>query len=79
MYGREFKTAVTSTLTCKLLNYSFHDLVIEGEERTSQDYCYKLDTKNTKKKLKWKSKINLEKGILKIYKYYKKNPQYLKI
>tara|TARA_B110000971_G_C20035058_1_gene513703 strand:- start:756 stop:1724 length:969 start_codon:yes stop_codon:yes gene_type:complete len=74
-----YTTREVIKLACKLLNYSFLDLVIEGKERTSQDYCYKLDTKNTKKKLKWKNKINLKKGILKIYRYYTSNPQYLKI
>ena len=74
-----YTTKQVIKLTCKLLNYRYEDLVTEGKERTSQDFCYKLDTKITEEKLKWKSQINLKKGILKVYKYYKNNSQYLKI
>ncbi len=74
-----YTTKEVIKLTCSLFNYKFKDLVTEGKNRISQDYCYKLDTRNTKKKLRWKCRINLKKGILKIYKYYKSNNQYLKI
>ena len=74
-----YTTKEVIKLTCSLFNYKFKDLVTEGKNRISQDYCYKLDTRNTKKKLRWKCRTNLKKGILKIYKYYKSNNQYLKI
>lgn len=78
--GNEFYTTKqVIKLACKTLNYSYNDLVIEGEERTSQDYCYKLDTTLTKKELNWKSKVTLKRGILKIYKYYKTNSFNFKI
>ena len=74
-----YTTKQVIKLACKLLNYRYENLVIEGKERTSQDFCYKLDTKITEEKLKWKSQTNLKKGILKVYEYYKSNSQYLKI
>lgn len=77
--GNDFYTTKqVIKLACKLLNYNYNDLVVDGQERTSQDYCYKLDTNATQIKLKWKSKISLKRGILKVYEYYKTNPQFLK-
>lgn len=77
--GNDFYTTKqVIKLACKLLNYNYNDLVVDGRERTSQDYCYKLDTNVTQIKLKWKSKISLKRGILKVYEYYKTNPQFLK-
>ena len=72
-----YSTKKIIKIACNLFNYDYKKLVIEGKERISQDYCYKLNDEFTKKKLKWKSKIEIEIGMKLIYDHYIQNPNSL--
>jgi dTDP-glucose 4,6-dehydratase len=72
-----FSTKKIIEIACDLFNYDYNELVIKGKERVSQDYSYKLNDEFTKKKLKWKSKIEIENGMKNIYNHYIKNFNFL--
>jgi dTDP-glucose 4,6-dehydratase len=75
--GDFYSTKKVISIACSLFNSKYKELVINGQERVSQDYCYKLDDNYTKKKLRWKNIVNLEMGMIKIYNHYMKNLPFL--
>ncbi len=50
-------------LICKKMNKNFDELVEIKKENTGKDLAYKLSSSKLKRELKWKSKIDLDKGI----------------
>ena len=48
------------------------------KDRPGHDFRYALNNNKIKKELKWKSKINIEKGLEETFKWYLKNKQFFK-
>ena len=46
------------------------------KDRPGHDFRYALDSKKILKKLKWKSKINLKKGLENTFNWYFENMKY---
>ncbi len=66
-----FTTTQVIKLICKKYGLNFRSFIKYGKSRISQDKCYKLECKLTKKNLNWKPSYSLDHGIDKIYSYYK--------
>ena len=60
------------------MKVNFKDCVIFENDRIGKDSVYKLDSKKTKKELKWKAKVTIKEGISKTIKYINKNFEKLK-
>ena len=48
------------------------------KDRPGHDFRYALDCKKMKKELKWKSKINLNKGLTSTFDWYLNNKDFFK-
>ena len=60
------------------MKVNFKDFVIFENDRMGKDSVYKLDSKKTRKELKWETKVSIREGISKTIKYINKNFQKLK-
>ena len=54
------------------------DFVIFENDRMGKDNVYKLDSRKTRKELKWKAKVSIKKGIDKTINYINNNFEKLK-
>ena len=54
------------------------DSVIFENDRMGKDDVYKLDSRKTRKELKWKAKVSIKKGINKTINYINNNFEKLK-
>ncbi len=54
-------------------NLDYKKYIIRTKERTGKDKAYKLNSKKLRKKLNWKPKTTLEKGIMETQKWVKDN------
>ena len=59
-------------LICNFKNFNFKKFVVFKKDRKSKDFIYKLDTKNSITKLKWRQKSNFKKSIIDIINFYDK-------
>ena len=55
---------------CKILDKKPNEYISFVEDRPGHDFRYAIDSSKIRKKLKWKSKTNLEQGLKKTVKYY---------
>lgn len=60
-------------IICRLKNVKFNSFVKITQDRTGKDNIYKLSSSFTKKKLDWKCKTGIEKGIKNTLEFYDKN------
>lgn len=60
-------------IICRLKKVKFNNFVKTTQDRTGKDSIYKLSSGFTKKKLSWKCKTNMEKGIKKTLRFYDEN------
>lgn len=60
-------------MICKITEYNFNELIEYTEERKSLDKIYKLNTKKTKKELKWDTNFSIALGLKKTINYIRKN------
>ena len=58
------------TELCKILKKDPNEYISFVKDRPGHDFRYAIDSSKIRKKLKWKSKINLEQGLKKTVKYY---------
>ena len=57
-------------IICKLNKTKYQKIVKKTKDRIGKDNIYKLNSDYTKKKLKWRSKVSLLKGIEETIKFY---------
>lgn len=60
-------------IICRLKKVKFNNFVKITQDRTGKDNFYKLNSSFTKKKLDWKCKTDIEKGIKKTLEFYDNN------
>jgi dTDP-glucose 4,6-dehydratase len=58
------------SLICKFYRVNFKDVVYLTKDRIGKDKNYFLHSEYTKKKLKWKPKYNLRRGLIKMIEYH---------
>ncbi len=63
---------------CMLTSVRFENLVKISKERKGKDQAYLLNTSKIRKKLKWKDKIALDRGIIKTLEWVDSKLSYLK-
>ena len=63
---------------CKQMKVNVKDSVIFENDRMGKDDVYKLDSRKTRKELKWKAKVSIKKGINKTINYINNNFEKLK-
>ena len=61
-----------------LTSVRFENLVKISKERKGKDQAYLLNTSKIRKKLKWKDKIALDRGIIKTLEWVDSKLSYLK-
>ena len=66
-----YKTIDVIKMICKLKKYNWKKLIKKTKKRIGQDFEYKLDSKKTKKDLKWKPEYSLKKALKEIINYNK--------
>ena len=59
-------------LICRIKKISFKKLIYFTNDRIGKDKNYYLDCKKTAKELKWKPKIDIQKGLIQTIDYYNK-------
>ena len=63
---------------CKQMKVNVNDFVFFENDRMGKDNVYKVDSRKTRKELKWKAKVSLKKGINKTINYINNNFEKLK-
>ena len=66
-------------IICEAKGVKFNNVITQVPERAGKDYIYKLSTKITRKKLMWKPKISIKKGITKSILFYDKHYRKIKL
>jgi len=72
--GKKFyKIIDVVKIICILKSFKLKSLVKKTKTRIGQDFIYKLEASETRKKLNWKPIYSLEKGLKEVIVYHKKN------
>ena len=66
------------TKICKQMKYDFDDLTIISEDRKGKDQNYFLNSNKLRKELNWQEKISIDKGIVEVIDWLKRNIKYTK-
>jgi dTDP-glucose 4,6-dehydratase len=56
---------------CKIMNVDSKDYISFVEDRKGHDFRYAIDNSKIERELKWKPKVNFEKGLIDTINYYK--------